>query len=207
MASNPQRPFLLDEIAQRISSFAGYREQRDLAYTCKQLFSSIAPVIWKEVPHVKIIAKLIPGVRIIEESYAPEDRFYQLDSEIRMMFDECSLTDEWIRFWFYAPFVKRLTLLAPHEDCRIQGWRFLFTKLNGSPLLPNLCDLAINGAFYSSYIDRLAWFALCLTPSLERLQLVDILWGSDKDNILARPSSFSWAYLENLSTPVYHEFQ
>ncbi|EUC65134.1 hypothetical protein RSOL_498750, partial [Rhizoctonia solani AG-3 Rhs1AP] len=64
MMSNVQQVLLLPEIIQKTASYCGYREQRDLAYTCRWFFSLVAPVIWKEVRGVETVIKLIPGAKI-----------------------------------------------------------------------------------------------------------------------------------------------
>ncbi|CAE6497068.1 unnamed protein product [Rhizoctonia solani] len=66
MTSNVQKALLLSEIVQQITSYCGYREQRDLAYTCRWLFSLVTPVIWKEVSGVETVIKLIPGAKVSE---------------------------------------------------------------------------------------------------------------------------------------------
>ncbi|KAG8685844.1 hypothetical protein FRC11_009952, partial [Ceratobasidium sp. 423] len=67
MSLNVRNPLLLPELAQQVASYSGYREQRDLAYTCKRLFGLVIPFIWRKVDGVKIIMRLIPGVKVIQE--------------------------------------------------------------------------------------------------------------------------------------------
>ncbi|CAE6485529.1 unnamed protein product, partial [Rhizoctonia solani] len=190
MTSNAQNPLLLPEIAQHIGSYAGYREQRDLAYTCKQLFGSVAPVIWKEIPDVRIIINLIPGVKLIEEPGSDMHMGGDGTEVIRMaMISDGSLLEEdWTRYWFYAPFVQHLTPFSCDDIkyCSIKNPRFLFTKLNRGPLLPNLRELTFYGFFGHLRFDRLVWFALCLSPTLQRLSLVDISDDTKEDD-MARP--------------------
>ncbi|CAE6414802.1 unnamed protein product [Rhizoctonia solani] len=196
MLSNAQSPLLLPEIAQHIGSFAGDRERRDLAYTCKQLFSSVAPVIWKEIPDIKIVIQLIPGVKLVEVPYGDEGSGEGGITPMAMIPDDSLSTEDWTRYWFYAPFVQHLNLFAfCNDDYWIEGSRFLFTKLNRRPLLPNLRRLSFFGMQGHSRFDRLVWFASCLSPTLQRLRLIDIPEGPEEEDMV-RPA---WLLLSTLA--------
>ncbi|CAE6469134.1 unnamed protein product [Rhizoctonia solani] len=56
----------------------------------------------------------------------------------------------------------------------VSGWRFLFMKLQGSVLLPNLRNLDTQGLYFVSHFDCLAWLVLLLSPSLQKLSLDDV---------------------------------
>ncbi|KDN35140.1 hypothetical protein RSAG8_11828, partial [Rhizoctonia solani AG-8 WAC10335] len=191
MTLNVRKPLLPTEITQYIASYCGYREQRDLAYTCRWFFDSVTPVIWKEVHGVDIIMKLIPGVQVTISYRAEEGEFDVLKY---IILDESLLAEDWSRYWYYAPFVQRITPFSSLYDgmdatLHVQGWRFLFMKLEGSILLPNLRNLDTNGIFHSSYFDRLAWFVLLLSPSLQGSTLEDISLGLDSNLPPTRPLS------------------
>ncbi|CAE6384362.1 unnamed protein product [Rhizoctonia solani] len=176
MMSNVQQVLLLPEIIQKTASYCGYREQRDLAYTCRWFFSLVAPVIWKEVRGVETVIKLIPGAKV---SKLYNTRRYEEAHHRNIILDESILNADWTRYWYYAPFVRHIMLsssLQGHMGAIIQvwGWRFLFMKLQGSVLLPNLRNLDTQGLYFSSHFDRLACFVLLLSPSLQKLSLHDM---------------------------------
>ncbi|CAE6455728.1 unnamed protein product [Rhizoctonia solani] len=165
------------EIVHHIALLSGYREQCKLAYTCKWLFDTLAPVIWRDLPGVHIVMKLIPGVNIVEEcsdsGYVPSCGFKHIT------IDDTALAENWDRYWIYAPLVKHLTAFATKqcprgETFRIQGWQFLFTKLEGGTLLPNLLSLNTGLLAQFTHPEQLVWSALLLSPSIQRLHLHDL---------------------------------
>ncbi|KEP47301.1 hypothetical protein V565_160780, partial [Rhizoctonia solani 123E] len=92
------------------------------------------------------------------------------------VFGESLLDADWTRYWYYAPFVHHIMpppSLQGHMGAllHVWGWRFLFMKLQGSVLLPNLRNLDTQGLYFSSDFDRLACFVLFLSPSLQKLSL------------------------------------
>ncbi|KAG8736451.1 hypothetical protein FRC11_002630, partial [Ceratobasidium sp. 423] len=91
--------------------------------------------------------------------------------------DETSVAEDWTRYWFYAPFVKRLRLFLPQAldegSLHVRGWHFLFLKLKDGPLLPNLRALNIAGLHMHPSFEKLAWFTLFMSPSLRELDWHD----------------------------------
>ncbi|CAE6481510.1 unnamed protein product [Rhizoctonia solani] len=180
MTSNAQNTLLPPEIVQKIASYCEYREQRDLAYTCRWFFSSIIPVIWKEVHGAEVIMKLIPGVKV-GRSYKANEGDYEIFDNIE--FNESLLVGDWARYWYYAPFVRYIEPFSSLEaTVCVWGWHFLFTKLQGRVVLPNLHTLNTKGLYSCSHFDRLAWFVVLLPPSLHELNLEDILSDIDYDH-------------------------
>ncbi|CAE6402107.1 unnamed protein product [Rhizoctonia solani] len=169
----------LPEIVQHIVSVSGYREQCKLAYTCKRLFDAVVPVIWRDLAGVHIVMKLIPGVNIAEEySYSAYGMVWGFKD---ITIDDTALAENWTRYWIYAPLVKHLTAFATRqcprgETFRIQGWQFLLPKLQleGGTLLPNLLSLNTGLLAEFTHPEQLAWSALLLSPSIQRLHLHDL---------------------------------
>ncbi|CAE6473352.1 unnamed protein product [Rhizoctonia solani] len=191
MTSNVQKALLLPEIVQEIASYCEYREQRDLAYTCRWLFSLVTPVIWKEVRGVDTVIQLIPGVEVSEKynNYRGEDEYHR-----DIIFDESLLDASWTRYWYYAPFVHHIMPFSAqegevHGTPHVSGWRFLFMKLQGSVLLPNLRSLDRQEDYFVSQFDCLAWFVLLLSPSLQKLNLDHVTPGPENGLPATRPLS------------------
>ncbi|KDN34852.1 hypothetical protein RSAG8_12084, partial [Rhizoctonia solani AG-8 WAC10335] len=192
MTSNIRNPLLLPEIARHVASLCPFREGRDWAYTCKTLFNASIPIIWESLNNDEHLLKLIPGVRITKEP-DPSEKGKVINLEhllklipgvritkepdpsekgkvINLLLVERALTENWTRYWHYAPFVKHLILFTG-GDVRVRGWHFLFLKMKEGALLPNLHTLKARVPFEYSQFDRLAWFALFLSPSLRVLDL------------------------------------
>ncbi|CAE6426845.1 unnamed protein product, partial [Rhizoctonia solani] len=191
MTSNVQKALLPPEITQQIASYCGYREKRDLAYTCRSFFNAVTPVIWEGVRGVEAVFKLIPGVKFLvgHTAYKGKHKLYK-----SIILDESLLDADWTRYWYYAPFIHHITPFAAPEGgidatLHVSGWRFLFMKLQGRVLLPNLRSLHTQGLYFFSYFDRLAWFVLLLSPSLQKLNLDDISLGLDNNLPATRPLS------------------
>ncbi|KDN33205.1 hypothetical protein RSAG8_13704, partial [Rhizoctonia solani AG-8 WAC10335] len=145
--------------------------------------------------------RLIPGVKIVKESILNE---HGSVTETHIILHESSLAEDWTRYWFYAPFVKHITPFVcydhHYEKLRVQGWRFLFMKLKGSVLLPNLRSLDTEGICLSPYFDRLAWFVLLLSPSLQELDLEDIWLTWENNSPPARPLSLLFGAISRSSS-------
>ncbi|CAE6478837.1 hypothetical protein ACGC1H_003069 [Rhizoctonia solani] len=199
MTLNAQKALLPPEITQQIASYCGYREQRDLAYTCRWLFSSVTPVIWKEVHGVEIVFKLITGVKVTK-GYTPNEGDHNIFKDI--IFDESLLDVDWARYWYYAPFIHHITLFSGPEgdtdaNLHVSGWRFLFMKLQGSVLLPNLRSLNTQGLYFASHFDCLAWIVLLLSPSLQKLNLDDVAFDLGLSPPTMRPLSLFLGAVSN----------
>ncbi|CAE6481501.1 unnamed protein product [Rhizoctonia solani] len=173
MASNGRHPLLLPEISRHIGSLSPGVALR-LAYTCKTVFHSVIPALWEEVYSVERIMALIPGVKFVSES-STEANGESLTKYI--VIDETALNGDWSRYWYYAPLVKCLRLFTLQavdgSNLLVRGWHILFLKLRDGALLPNLRVLNITGLRGHSSFDRIAWFALFLSPSLRKLDLND----------------------------------
>ncbi|CAE6518528.1 unnamed protein product [Rhizoctonia solani] len=187
MTSNVSNPLLLPEIAQQVASLSENRERLGLAYTCRQLFGSVIPFIWESLRGVKPIMSLIPGVKFVEEPIVSEYGSVH-DVITHIIIGQNALTEDWTRYWFYAPFVKNIAPFVSYkrsygETLRVQGWRFLFMKLNGVTLLPNLRSVDVERHNLSSCFDQLAWFALLLSPSLQFWYLGIIQWDYDSHDL------------------------
>ncbi|CAE6407846.1 unnamed protein product [Rhizoctonia solani] len=171
MALNTRNPLLLHEIAHHVASLCSLQERCDWAYTCKTIFAATVPIIWEHVYNVEHILQLIPGIKITKEP----DPSVEGKTIISILLDEMALSEDWTRYWRYAPFVKRLTLFTPHildgDRLRVQGWYILLVKLREGALLPNLHTLNTEAPYKTSPFDRLAWSALFLSPSLRVLDL------------------------------------
>ncbi|CUA71277.1 Putative malate transporter YflS [Bacillus subtilis subsp, subtilis str. 168] [Rhizoctonia solani] len=206
----------IPEITQHIASLSGYREQCKLAYTCKRLFGAVAPLIWRDLSGVHIVMKLIPGVNIAEEyshsGYAPRW------GPKHITIDDTALAENWDRYWIYAPLVKHLTAFATKkrprgETFRIRGWQFLFTKLEGGTLLPNL--LSLNTGLLAEFTqpEQLVWSALLLSPSIQRLHLHDLTYDTVAEgnvrplDLLFGGLSRSLSQDPSLSPPVRDKWQ
>ncbi|CAE6439614.1 unnamed protein product [Rhizoctonia solani] len=191
MTSNVSNPLLLPEIAQQVASLSENRERLGLAYTCRQLFSSATPFVWESLCGVQPIMKLIPGVKFVEELIFDEHGSVN-KILTHIIIDQSALTEDWTRYWFYAPFVKHIAPFLSYkrsygENLRVRGWRFLFMKLNGGTLLPNLRSVDAERQNLSSCFDQLAWFALLLSPSLQRWYLGSIQWDNRSHGLPIRP--------------------
>ncbi|CAE6518521.1 unnamed protein product [Rhizoctonia solani] len=191
MTSNMGNPLLLPEITQFIFSLSGNREQLDLAYTCKQLFNSITPLIWENIRGVGIIMSLIPGVKIVKE-YIEDEHGTVTKTLTHILVDETSFTEDWTRYWIYAPFVQHIAPFVSDDrsygdNLHVHGWPFLFMKLNGDALLPNLRSVDAVRQYMSPCFDQLAWVALFSPPSLEKWYLGNIQWDKGSHDLPIRP--------------------
>ncbi|CAE6535782.1 unnamed protein product [Rhizoctonia solani] len=173
MTSSVRNPLLIPEIACHLASLRPY-QVRNLAYTCKSLFRLVVPVLWEEVCFVEKILCLIPGAKFEREPGTGENG---QGLAKYVVLDETSVAEDWSRYWFYAPFVKRLLLFSPQAlndgSLHVRGWHFLFLKLKDGPLLPNLRALDIAALHMHSSFEKLAWFTLFISPSLRQLDWYD----------------------------------
>ncbi|CAE6480386.1 unnamed protein product [Rhizoctonia solani] len=162
-------PLLLPEIARHVASCCGFHEMRNWAGTCKTVFGASLPIIWEYIYNVEHILRLIPGIEITKEP-DPNERRKLIKS---VVINERALTEDWTRYWHYAPFVKKLTLFTTQlimgDSVCVRGWNFLFLKLKEGALLPNLHTLDTESPYKCSAFDRLAWSALFLSPSVRVL--------------------------------------
>ncbi|CAE6424088.1 unnamed protein product, partial [Rhizoctonia solani] len=182
---------LLVMIAQQLDA----KKQRILLLVSKHFFQSIGPLVWKRVPGLDVIMKLIKDVKA--EFNRSRVRGY---SE---WYDHCRWTltlpsnPDLSRYEIYSPWIHELEIFAGYDQ-EIENLEPFLARLDGHPPLPNLqrittyTTLSIGGERLMNFIN------IFINPSLTEIRTIIPNNGLPRSTDSRVPSSTVLSFLRKI---------
>ncbi|KAG8700124.1 hypothetical protein FRC08_004913 [Ceratobasidium sp. 394] len=152
MAEENRRGHTMLEIPELLDYILSYVSASDCARlmaTSRAVFNGARPRVWRDVPNVRCLLSLIPGLNI---------------SQTTIQLPPFSLAD-FSRFHIYSPHVEALTIHDPDVYFSISPWRTLLVKARTAPLLPNLVFLHLNHS-HQMQDNQILWIHAFVSPSV-----------------------------------------
>ncbi|KAF8598814.1 hypothetical protein BDV93DRAFT_322692 [Ceratobasidium sp. AG-I] len=152
-----------------VSIAASLSDRHPLLLTSKQFFYSVAPLLWKSVPRVDILLRLIPGTNVSVctgwEDQNPNPHSVLVDVTLPSALD---LT----RFALYAPWVQRLEVFGGDYEYILHNADALSHLASTGPILPNLRALTLTVGVETSTAKHILFTELFLSPTLTEIRHV-----------------------------------
>ncbi|KAF8598818.1 hypothetical protein BDV93DRAFT_547210 [Ceratobasidium sp. AG-I] len=152
-----------------VSVATSLSDRRPLLLVSKHFFRSVAPLIWKSVPRVDLILRLIPGTteRRAIRQYSPDPDVHSVLVDITLP-GALDLT----RFDLYAPWVQRLEVFGGEYKHTLHNAAALIQLASTRPILPNLRALTLTTRAEISGTEYLPFTELFLSPTLAEIRHV-----------------------------------
>ncbi|CAE6374532.1 unnamed protein product [Rhizoctonia solani] len=142
-------------------------QQCKLMLVSKHFFRSVGPIVWKSVPRLEFLMKLITGTKVKTYRFEDSQRAHYEFTEITITLP---LSPDLSRYNIYAPWVRELEIF---DECsqEIKNLEPFLTLLGGQPPLPNLRRLTTyTGASNLSGKELMEFINVFFSPSLKEIE-------------------------------------
>ncbi|KAF8598821.1 hypothetical protein BDV93DRAFT_609633 [Ceratobasidium sp. AG-I] len=178
--SNAYRVADIPELVCSVATFLS--DPRPLLLVSRHFFCSVAPFIWRSVPRVDVLLRLIPGTTERRTLFSDSWETHSLLFDITLP-NSLDLT----RFDTYAPWVQRLEVFGGNKKHKLHNAEALFHLASTRPILPNLRALTLTMRDEVATDECLSFIELFLSPTLTEIRHVrkryppylDIYWVPD----------------------------
>ncbi|KAG8767696.1 hypothetical protein FRC12_006103 [Ceratobasidium sp. 428] len=149
----------IPELLELIFADVSVSECAKVLSTSRVVFNAAVARVWNEVPHIRHLLSLIPGLQTLLEG---ERITPQLPPFSGVGFS---------RFLIYSPHVKALNISHAGEFVSIVHWNTLLMKAEEVPLLPSLASLHLDNGRRLVIDDEILWIQAFSSTSLRKLTM------------------------------------
>ncbi|KAL5639882.1 hypothetical protein ACGC1H_006453 [Rhizoctonia solani] len=167
--TSTQRVIQISELLILIAQKLDAKKQHMLLLVSKHFFRSIGPLVWKRVPGLDIMMRLIKDVKV--EFNRSRVRGY---SE---WYDHCRWTltlpsnPDLSRYEIYSPWIHELEIFAGYDQ-EIKNLEPFLTRLDGYSPLPNLQRLTTYTTLSIGGEQLMAFINIFISPSLTEIRTI-----------------------------------
>ncbi|CAE6410979.1 unnamed protein product, partial [Rhizoctonia solani] len=168
MQDNSRRVVEIPEFLNSVAHRLAIHKRRELMLVSRYFFHSVGPTVWKKIPRLDIVLRLIKGAEGKAHRYKDPQRVHPSFGQITMVLPS---NPDLTRYNLYAPWVQELEIFAGRNIEIQKGGRFL-TLLGGGPLLPNLRRLTTHTGADIGSREMSRFLNMFINPSLLELRTI-----------------------------------